>query len=154
MDVKQHIACKYGYSGKMDELSKLRGIIKANLARWMVTPSLDTKEKISKKTGVSVRTVFSLIVAEDHNATLKNLTSVADAFGREPWEILIDASPERLDLMRIVAGMSEDQAFRLKHLIMAIMGDCADANTTSNRKPSNLVTLTIHEPASTYKAEQ
>jgi hypothetical protein len=138
----------------MDELSKLRWTIKTNLARWMVTPSLDSKEKIGKKTGVSVRTVHSLIAAEEHNATLKNLAKVAEAFGREPWEILVDAAPERLDLMRLVAAMTEDQAFRLKHLIMAIMGDCTDNTSMPRSKPSNAVKHAIHEPASTYKAEQ
>ena len=153
MTVKQHIAFLFGYSDNMDELSKSRETIKANLARWMATPSLDTKEKIAKKTGVSVRTVFSLIVAEDHNATLKNLASVAEAFGREPWEMLIDVAPERLDLMRIVAGMSEDQAFRLKHLIMAIMGDSIE-KTSPARSHTKQTIPSMHEPFAHYKAEQ
>lgn len=104
-------------------------------------PSLETKEKIAARTGVSARTVFSMIAGEDKNFTLKNLASVAEAFGREPWEILIEAAPERLDLIKLVVEMNEDQAFRLKHLIMAIMGGGVD------KPPAQ---RTLHEPRKEY----
>jgi transcriptional regulator with XRE-family HTH domain len=126
----------------MTSIKKTQLAIKANLSKWRTAvPALETKEKIAARTGVSARTVFSMLTGEDKNFTLKNLASVAEAFGREPWEILIEAAPERLDLIKLVVGMNEDQAYRLKHLIMAIMGGGID------KPPAQ---RTLHEPGNDY----
>jgi hypothetical protein len=126
----------------MTSIKKTQLAIKANLFKWRTSvPALETKEKIAARTGVSARTVFSMLTGEDKNFTLKNLASVAEAFGREPWEILIEAAPERLDLIKLVVGMNEDQAYRLKHLIMAIMGGGIDIQPAKR---------TLHEPGKEY----
>jgi hypothetical protein len=126
----------------MTSIKKTQLAIKANLSKWRTAvPALETKEKIAARTGVSARTVFSMLTGEDKNFTLKNLASVAEAFGREPWEILIEAAPERLDLIKLVVGMNEDQAYRLKHLIMAIMGGGIDTQPAQR---------TLHEPGKEY----
>jgi len=131
----------------MDSLKKSQQAIKSNLIKWRTAlPALQTKEKIAARTGVSSRTVFSMISGEDKNFTLKNLISVAEAFGREPWEILIEAAPERLDLIKMVIDMNEDQAFRLKHLMMAIMGGGQQAIQATQKNQ-------LHETRKDYESQ-
>jgi transcriptional regulator with XRE-family HTH domain len=70
----------------------LRKVFKANLERLMAaTPSLDSGPKLEAKSGVGASSISRWLRDPPSSApTLDSVQAIAEAFGVQPWELLVD----------------------------------------------------------------
>lgn len=69
--------------------SAIRRAVALRLKGWMAERvDLDTQMKVSKAAGVSQTTVSRILLSRT-GVTIDNLTLIARAFGREPWELIL-----------------------------------------------------------------
>lgn len=77
-----------------EDRTTARQLVAKNLARLMAgSPSLNTQEKVGSKAGIKQRTVGYLLNPESadmKSPKLDTVEKVAQAFGLEPWVLLVD----------------------------------------------------------------
>lgn len=70
-------------------------VVASNLERWMkVSRTLNTQARLSEKSGVSQATINRLLTGEA-GISIKNLSLITTAFGRQTYEILIPDNDSR-----------------------------------------------------------
>lgn len=78
-----------GYLFKENPDMDTAKVISQNLTSWMeATPALDTFKKLSVRSGVGFGTVRRAKNG-DGNITVEKLAAIAQAFGRQPAELLV-----------------------------------------------------------------
>lgn len=78
-----------GYLFKENPDMDIAKVISQNLTSWMeATPALDTFKKLSVRSGVGFGTV-QRAKNGDGNITVEKLAAIAQAFGRQPAELLV-----------------------------------------------------------------
>lgn len=90
----------------LPRMTSARQILAQNLRTLMSkTPSLDHRDKIAARSGVSPRTVGYMLQSGDGNPTLRNIEAVADAFKVPVWRLLTDSpNVDKLLLLNQILG--------------------------------------------------
>jgi transcriptional regulator with XRE-family HTH domain len=87
-------------------MQSARHILAQNLRALMSKyPSLDHRDKIAARSGVSARTVGYMLQSGEGNPTLASIEAVADAFRVPVWRLLTDSpNVDKLLLLQKILG--------------------------------------------------
>lgn len=96
----------------------LRSVVGDNLTRLMRSrPSLDSNPKLRNKSGVGIATISRIINGETA-ATLDTLGMLAEAFGLEPWQLLVpNLDPTNPQILQAISPKEADLYRRLRETI-------------------------------------
>jgi transcriptional regulator with XRE-family HTH domain len=91
------------------ENMQLRQILADNLREAMEqTPGIDTQIALARRAGIA-QSHLSKILRGEASATTDLLNALANAMGREPWELLADSNETREAAIRkMLVGASPD----------------------------------------------
>lgn len=91
-----HVLAIAAGAENVDGETEIGAIAADNLRRWMDgSKELCSQQKVADRAGVGQSTVNRLL-RNEASVTIGNLASVAEAFGRRPYELLIDRTDDSI----------------------------------------------------------
>jgi transcriptional regulator with XRE-family HTH domain len=86
------------------EPERLRAVLAANVRRAMEeNQAIKTQPLLEQRSGLSQSTV-SRILNEEGAATIDSIAKLANAAGRQPWELLVDEDATRQEALARMLG--------------------------------------------------